>query len=398
MQKRLKFNFKLVLSQILTSVILTFSLITNALDGQITVNSHSYTVIKEIARGGEGTVYEVQDTQSPHTKYALKVQKISVINPYDPINPNHQMEFYDREFKFDFFKNRVKNLPHHVKKIFKYMPFTFDYLIHLPEQEFRDSAKPNIQIRSGVSLMSLADDTLYAHIQTLNQKLDLTSEQQQKARSDLALSVFKDILHELKTLSENSYAYLDLKPFNIGFDAASNTYSLLDLNSIYSTIPGEDISRTILATVVYAAPEINNSNKYSEISQLYSLAMTLLEILDSNFVNHIRYKLMNKNDTHFDQQELLRIERLYMNSFAHVDRVKLVNLFSFLKAATEKDPYVRSQKLCELTFSSEIDSVVTKADIRQSRVSTLMESLKAKLKNTRNASYPKMSCDGLFQY
>lgn len=397
MQKTLKFNFKQTPLQILLFLIIAFSHIAHALEGPITIQGRVFMVNKEIATGGEGTVYEVQDTQSPYTLYALKVQKISEINPYEPMNPIYQANFNERENHFDFFRNRIRNLPQDLKKAFAFMPLTFDHIIHLPEPKFINAAKPEIRIRSGVILMPLAEDTLNAEIKRLNENLGLTIEQQQLARSKMAIQVFSQIIKELHILSVNSYSYLDLKPLNVAYSPQANTYSLLDLNSIFSTIHKEDAHRTMLATPIYAAPEIARSNRYSEISQLYSLAITLLEVLDSSFLDKIRFRLLNQNNNYYDQTALERLEKSYLNSFAHIDREKIAHLFLFIKAASEKDPYVRSQKLNELSFSPEILDIVKKADAKQSRVSKLMESLKEKIKSTtQSSSNSKKTCDGLF--
>jgi len=381
----------------LTIITIIYSQLILALEGHIEVNGHRFEVIQKIGSGGEGDVFEVQEIDQLKRRYALKVEKIMVINPNGSINPLQQEEFTLREYKFDYFKNRVRNFPDKIKSTFKYLPFTFSYLIHLPEEKFRDPSDPNLLIKSGVSFMRLADDTLYSQIEKINQTLFSTIEEQHKAKSDLALLVFNNIIKELSILSEKNYSYLDLKPVNIGFDSISNTYSLLDLNSIYSTFQNEDYHRKILATPVYAAPEISDSNKYSEISQLYSLAMTLLNVLDSKFENHIIYKMFNKNDNSYDQNFLIRLEKEYLQSFANIDRSKISQLFSFIKAATIKDPYTRLKKLRELSFNQDIVFIADKANIKQSKTSALIESLKSKLTKTRPELNSKIICDGLFK-
>lgn len=370
----------------------------NALEGPIVIQGRHYIINKVIDSGGEGTVYEIQDLQSPLMKYALKVQTISTLDPNDQNNPNYKSAFKEREYNFNFFHNRIKNLPRDLKSLFAFMPIAFDHIIHSPEPEFIDTKTPETKVRSGVILMPLADDNLDAQIKNLNTNRSLSTEQQQLERSRIAIQLYSQIIKELHVLSLNSYSYLDLKPLNVGYSSHNNTYSLLDLNSLFSTLHKEDSHRLFLATPIYEAPEIARSNKYSEISQLYSLAMTLLEVLDSRFLDKkIKFRMFNANDNYYDQAALERLEKSYLNSFANIERDKLAKLFLFIKAATEKDPFIRSQKLNALNFSPEILDIVKKANAKQSRVSKLIESLKEKLNsNPHNNFNSKKTCDGLF--
>lgn len=361
----------------------------------VTVQGKQYKYIRMIGEGSEGRVYEVQLMSNPQVRFALKK---SIIRNYVPgriPTPDDIANMAKLENHFELVKHRARQIQQQVGNKLPLLPIAFDYVEEGPYELNPKIYSPDSLITYGLAIMPLADLSLHDDIVRINNDVDSRIDQNQFRRFSSAWRVFQDLLEEIKVLSAMSYVHLDIKPPNIVFDRKLNKFSLIDFGSIFSTLKGEDEERVLLATSKYAAKEVFNG-RYSELSSLYALAITTLEVLDAKFeLNHkpgfVQDKVFTYNSKKIDELELY-----YLRSFASIDRDQIKNLFSFIRAATTKDPAERLLQLSVLDNNQDLKDIIGKVKLKQSRTSQIFGSIKDMLNHGRSMNL-KNKCEMLFQ-
>lgn len=190
-----------------------------------------YIPTKFIASGGMAEIYEAHDTYC-HKAVALKVIK---------------EEFKDSVFELERFKNEARYASmfshHHIIKIFNIGKYLDNFFI-------------SFELMRGKTLKDLLDDRGYLSLgDTVNYVLQL--------------------LDATKYIHQRKVLHNDIKPENI-FMFLDGNIKLIDFG--IATHIGEEGDK-INASILYTAPEVLRSGRYTVQSDIYATGVLIYELL-----------------------------------------------------------------------------------------------------------------------
>lgn len=93
------------------------------------------------------------------------------------------------------------------------------------------------------------------------------------------IRISKDMLRALAVAHSHGVIHGDIKPANIMYDSAHDTYILTDFGAAYSDYRQQQSDKMIVGTPAYMSPEQLEGRKLDGRSDLFSLAVTLYHLL-----------------------------------------------------------------------------------------------------------------------
>lgn len=197
----------------------------------------NYMLVRKIAKGATAVMYEATDMRS-NNRVALKVMTL------------RQGENADRD--------RVAHWLHEAEIVAR---LEHDNIVKIHDAELlQDSAYIAMDYISGYS-MSLR----------LRKREYLTVGE--------CIRISKDMLRALSVAHAAGIVHGDIKPANIMYDAINHTYILTDFGAAYSELRERKEDDVIVGTPAYMSPEQLNGKKLDGRSDLFSLAVTLYQLL-----------------------------------------------------------------------------------------------------------------------
>jgi len=200
----------------------------------------NYRLLRKIAKGSTSVMYEATDTRS-HNRVALKVMRV------------HKEEKLERDRASHWLHEAVivSQLDH--ENIVK---------IHDAEM-LGDNAYIAMDYISGYSM---------SH--RLRRREYLTVGE--------CIRISKDMLRALDVAHSHGVIHGDIKPANIMYDSARDTYILTDFGAAYSDYRQQLTDKMIVGTPAYMSPEQLEGKKLDGRSDLFSLAVTLYHLLSGH--------------------------------------------------------------------------------------------------------------------
>ena len=197
----------------------------------------NYKLIRKIAKGSTAVMYEATDMRS-HNRVALKVMRL------------RQNENNDRD--------RVEHWLHEAEIVSQ---LEHDNIVKIHDAEMLDeSAYIAMDYISGYS-MSLR----------LRKREYLTVGE--------CIRISRDMLRALAVAHSHGIVHGDIKPANIMYDAVNDTYILTDFGAAYTERRERKTENVIVGTPAYMSPEQLEGKKLDGRSDLFSLAVTLYQLL-----------------------------------------------------------------------------------------------------------------------
>ena len=226
----------------------------------ITIPWPDWTIVREIGRGGFGTVYEIsrKDQCGSEEKAALKV--ISIPNEAEAIN-QFRMDGYDDA-------SISARLKEDARKI---------------QQEYylqnQMKGHPNI-VRVDENMVTAHSDGLgwdiFIRMELLHPMMEVLMTKQDFSEKEI-IKIGKDICDALKVCHKRDIIHRDIKPDNI-FLSDTGVWKLGDFG-IARTME-HTTSATKAGTYNYLAPEVYHGEKYGKQVDIYSLGMVLYWLLN----------------------------------------------------------------------------------------------------------------------
>ncbi len=196
-----------------------------------------YKLIRKIAKGSTAVMYEATDTRS-HNRVALKVMTLRL----EENNDRDRIEHWLHEAEI------VSQLDH-------------DNIVKIHDAEMlEDSAYIAMDYVSGYS-MSLR----------LRKREYLTVGE--------CIRISRDMLRALAVAHSHGIVHGDIKPANIMYDAVHHNYILTDFGAAYTKLRESKGDSVIVGTPAYMSPEQLEGKKLDGRSDLFSLAVTLYQLL-----------------------------------------------------------------------------------------------------------------------
>jgi serine/threonine-protein kinase len=197
----------------------------------------NYRLLRKIAKGSTSVMYEATDMRS-HNRVALKVMRV------------HREEKIERD--------RARHWLHEAV-IVSQLDHSNIVKIHDAEM-LGDNAYIAMDYISGYSMS-----------QRLRRREYLTVGE--------CIRISKDMLRALAVAHSHGVIHGDIKPANIMYDSARDTYILTDFGAAYSDYRQQQSDKTIVGTPAYMSPEQLEGKKLDGRSDLFSLAVTLYHLL-----------------------------------------------------------------------------------------------------------------------
>ncbi len=196
-----------------------------------------YRLLRKIAKGSTAVMYEATDTRS-HNRVALKVMKLRK----DEANDRDRIEHWLHEAEI------VSQLDH-------------DNIVKIHDAEMlEDSAYIAMDYISGYSMSA-----------RLRKRQYLTVGE--------CIRISRDMLCALAVAHGHGIVHGDIKPANIMYDSVNDTYILTDFGAAYTEKRERMGDNVIVGTPAYMSPEQLEGKKLDGRSDLFSLAVTLYQLL-----------------------------------------------------------------------------------------------------------------------
>jgi serine/threonine-protein kinase len=196
-----------------------------------------YRLLRKIAKGSTAVMYEATDTRS-HNRVALKVMKLRK----DEANDRDRVEHWLHEAEI------VSQLDH-------------DNIVKIHDAEMlEDSAYIAMDYISGYSMSA-----------RLRKRQYLTVGE--------CIRISRDMLRALAVAHSHGIVHGDIKPANIMYDSVNDTYILTDFGAAYTEKRERMADNVIVGTPAYMSPEQLEGKKLDGRSDLFSLAVTLYQLL-----------------------------------------------------------------------------------------------------------------------
>jgi len=350
------------------------------------INGIDFVLEKEIGAGQFAKTYQAYSQKYPNIKYALKLSELAYFNFHAPSKPVISQPHTIRtmfHLAFKTKKNGGLNGDQTNQLLF------FPFIVTETEEVLRNG----VRIQYGVQLMPLALETAFDQIDAIGKNTAISIRTESNDRVHLALKLYSDIMNEIEYLSGKSYVHTDIKPGNIGFSNTQNKYGLIDYDSLYSIKIGDESLPKPIRTPVYAAPELDSS-QFNELSSLYSLAVSLLKILDPNFNNSFSQLDAKKYDVRFNQLHINKLKNNLLISSADFDHKKFIEMFMFIESSLNPNPEIRLELLEKITLNTHLQNILQNIQKRSKQNNQLIENLKLKLKKSTLSS--SLKCENLF--
>ncbi len=246
----------------------------------------NYRLIRKIAKGSTAVVYEATDMRG-HNRIALKVMRV---------RGNEKIE-RDRVWHWLHEAEIVSQLDH-------------DNIVKIHDAEMQgDNAYIAMDYISGYS-MSLR----------LRKREYLTVGE--------CIRILKAMLRALAAAHGHGVIHGDIKPANIMYDVANDTYILTDFGAAYTEGLKRQSENVIVGTPAYMSPEQLEGKKLDGRSDLFSLAVTLYHLLTG-------YQPFAGNSLPELKQNIVRDE-------PNLNHLTLpVSITEVIVKALQKKPYMR---------------------------------------------------------
>lgn len=310
----------------------------------ITIDGTNFEITRELGRGTFGIV-RLGRNLSTNEMVAIKFTALFEVDPSKPIDS------FSAEL-FEMKKNRFQNLKLMHQRIFELFQTSQrpnkDLMLFFPRTLTDLSISSEIIplhqqdviaiVNYGVTVMPLSDKTVDDF---------LNSDHDVKERIALALKVHRDILSEISTLSEGSFAHFDIKPNNIGYSFKLRKFSLLDWDAVYG-LPFRGLDfEGVAFTPYYGSPELVSSTG-SVNATLYALGVTLLQILDPNFQNFFAKRWQNSETFSVKKEQLNHFIKAIDRKHSAQHGGQIRRITEFLSAAVTTNEVDRIDALLAL--------------------------------------------------
>ena len=197
----------------------------------------NYRLLRKIARGSTSVMYEATDMRS-HNRVALKVMRIQ------------------RDEKLE--RDRIRHWLHEAEVVAQ---LDHANIVKIHDAEMHgDSAYIAMDFISGYSMS-----------QRLRKREYLTVGE--------CIRISKALLKALAVAHSHGVIHGDIKPANIMYDTAGDSYILTDFGAAYSDHRAGQADNLIIGTPAYMSPEQLEGRKLDGRSDLFSLAVTLYHLL-----------------------------------------------------------------------------------------------------------------------
>ena len=197
----------------------------------------NYRRLRKIAKGSTSVMYEATDMRS-HNRVALKVMRIQ------------------RDEKLE--RDRIKHWLHEAEVVAQ---LDHANIVKIHDAEMHgDSAYIAMDFISGYSMS-----------QRLRKREYLTVGE--------CIRISKSMLKALTVAHGHGVIHGDIKPANIMYDTAGDSYILTDFGAAYSDHRTRQADNIIVGTPAYMSPEQLEGRKLDGRSDLFSLAVTLYHLL-----------------------------------------------------------------------------------------------------------------------
>jgi len=196
-----------------------------------------YRLLRKIAKGATAVMYEATDMRS-HNRVALKVMSL------------RKEETNDRE--------RIEHWLHEAEIVSQ---FDHDNIVKIHDAE-------------------LLDDCAYIAMDYISgYSMSLRLRKRQYLTVGECIRISRDMLRALAVAHSHGIVHGDIKPANIMYDAVNDTYILTDFGAAYTELRERKGDSLIVGTPAYMSPEQLEGKKLDGRSDLFSLAVTLYQLL-----------------------------------------------------------------------------------------------------------------------
>ena len=246
----------------------------------------NYQLLRKIAKGSTSIMYEATDMRS-HNRVALKVLRIQ---------RNEKLELERAQYWLHE-AEIVAGLDH-------------DNIVKIHDAEILgDSAYIAMDFISGYSMS-----------QRLRRREYLTVGE--------CIRVSRAMLNALTVAHSHGIVHGDIKPANIMFDSARDTYILTDFGSAYTDHRRRRKDNLIVGTPAYMSPEQLEGKRMDGRSDLFSLAVTLYHLLTGH--------------QPFTGDSLPELKRNIVQQEPDLDHLTLPSgITEIISKALQKKPYMR---------------------------------------------------------
>lgn len=282
--------------------IFTTSQIKNLLDYNQVINvQHNrylqeYQEIEQIGSGGFSTVYSARNYLDNNI-YAIKKIQLNSISDFNNILKEIQiLASFDSAYIIRYYTSWIEICPktqqHNIQNISTSSANSYleSYDSLTQSTDITDYVSQNPEINQSRELVKYTnmmenilttDNNYYLYIQMQLCQPTLKVWLETKYDQNIALNIFKQIVYGLSYIHSKNIIHRDLKPSNIFINQTENNYIAKIGDFGLATTHYESKKHTNnCGTLLYAAPEQINSTEYDNRTDIYSLGLILVEILN----------------------------------------------------------------------------------------------------------------------
>lgn len=329
----------------------------------LTIAGQSYQLIKKIASGGYGIVYQALHLETQNM-VAVKLSPMSVFAPTELSESELLGKVRVRPSDFSAFLKQIEEIKTSIatsdlknRDQFHFFPKASDVL-YLDGQFAGIDLLTGEQLSFAALIVPLASSTLKQESHQINANdYKMNPSEKASARVELAISVYNSLIPELTSLAEIGYGHFDIKPENIGFKENSGKFSVVDWEATRRLAAFKyNLLSFYEDSLFFTAPEEPNG-RFELSRSVYSLGITLMTVLDKSFLTFLAVSPSNN----FTVQDLeSRISEVHRNLKDHQLKADLDELFRFIKASTIADIHQRREALAALKISEAFKKQLSK--------------------------------------